>query len=100
MLQPYAMRAPYPSSRPPKTAAAADRDDTRQAGAKRPASPAAPNAPSMMPRSITDVTSDVIGARNAAACAGAAQYGHAATLTPTADNTFAPHSANADVTPH
>ena len=37
---------------------------------------------------------------NEAACAGAAQYGHDATCTPAADAAFAPHSANAPVTPH
>src|SRR6185503_16026770 len=100
MLQPYASRAPYPSSRPPTTAAAADRAETRHAGAKRPARPAAAIAPSTRPMSITDVTSSAIGAWSAARCAGVDQYGHASTFTFSVASALAPHNANADVTPH
>src|SRR5262245_34283655 len=54
----------------------------------------------MMPKFITDVTSLRTLAFNAAACAGTVQYGHVLTDSPKAPATFAPHSANADVTPH
>src|SRR5437762_1980916 len=81
-------------------AAASDRAGTRHVGANRPADAAAASAPSTIPTSITDVTSTMTGAFNEAACAGAAQYGHDATCTPAADAAFAPHSANAPVTPH
>src|SRR6187200_686625 len=69
-------------------------------GAKRPARIAASNAPRMMPKSITEVTSISTLDLSAAACAGAAQYGHDAMSMPSAANHFAPHSAKADVTPH
>src|SRR5918993_4144241 len=94
------MRAPYPRSSPPITAAANDGPEIFQTGANRPARMAASNAPRMMPKSITEVTSINTLDFSAAACAGAVQYDHDATSTPIASNHFAPHSANADVTPH
>src|SRR4029079_19211963 len=85
---------------PPTTAAASDRLDAFHTGANRPARIAAKSAPRMIPKSITDVTSFNTLDCSAAACAGVVQYDHDATLTPSAWNHFAPHSANADVTPH
>src|SRR5579862_2293319 len=100
MLQPYAMRAPYPRSSPPATAVAAERPEMRQAGANRPARPAAVIAPSISPMSITDVASATIGACSAARCAGDDHDGHDSTPTFAADNALAPHNANAPVMPH
>src|SRR4051794_20791899 len=81
-------------------AAASERTGTRQVGAKRPAAAAAAHAPRMIPASITETTSATTRPLSDAACAGAAQYGHDATATPAADAIFAPHKANAPVTPH
>ena len=53
----------------------------------------------MMPASITDVTSATTLVRRATAWAGVVQYGQLATGTPAADSSFAPHNANAEVTP-
>src|SRR5688572_19849169 len=53
----------------------------------------------MMPKSITDVTSSSTLDLSAVARAGAVQYDHDATSMPSAANHFAPHNANAEVTP-
>src|SRR4051812_34770942 len=81
-------------------AATSDFGATRHVGANRPARPAAMSAPSMMPISITEVTSVRTLARNAAAFVAGCQYGHEDACTPTAATIFDPHNANADVTPH
>src|SRR5262247_1749070 len=82
------------------TAVAADPAEIRHLGANLPARPAAAIAPSTRPISMTEVTSAATGACSAARCAGVAQYGHASIFTFSAASAFAPHSANADVTPH
>src|SRR5207247_7885815 len=84
----------------PPTAAASDLAGTRQTGAKRPARPAAANAPRMIPKSMTEVTSVRTLACSSAARGSDDQYGHAETSTPANASGFDPDSANADVTPH
>ena len=73
ILQPYAMRAPYPSNSPPIIAARSDRAGTRHTGEKRPASPAAINAPRMIPKFSTEVMSLKTLASKVAAAAGDCQ---------------------------
>src|SRR5262245_33077344 len=81
-------------------AAASDFAGTRKFLLSRPAKPAARNAPIMMPKFITDVTSVNTLAFNEAALAASVQYGQAATFTPKRPRTLAPHRANAPVIPH
>ena len=100
ILQPKASRAPYPSSSPPATAATSDRIGTEKDGRNRPARAAARNAPAMMPKFITEVTSANTLWRSALAGVGQVQNSHAATSMPPVAAIFAPHSPSAKVIDH
>src|SRR5947207_919108 len=100
MLQPYAIREPYPRRSPPRTAAATRRAGTRRRGAKRPASPAPSSAPRTSPRSMTDVTSANTGAASADCWNSPDQNATPERSYPIATSPFAPQSAKAQVMDH
>jgi hypothetical protein len=64
------------------SSATSERIGTVQLGENFPASPAAINAPRMMPKSMTEVTSAKMFCCSDCARAGACQYPHEATSTP------------------
>src|SRR3990172_6293111 len=82
---------------PPISAAAAAPAESAPRGRKRPASPAAANAPSTMPKSITEVTSANTLESSAARWKSALQNASPSGLQPSSRAAFAPQSVNAQV---